>query len=60
MRGTWRDVVGEWGGLCGRCLYGAINRLTEAGASRKDDVQKKRPFQIFRSSMVVKVRPEQR
>ena len=60
MRGIWRGVVGEWGGRCGRCLYGEISTVVGTEARRGEDVQKKRPFQILRSSMVVKVRPEQR
>lgn len=60
MQGIWKGVVGVWGGRCGRCLYGEISSVIGAGAERGDDVQKKRPFQILRSSMVVKVRPEQR
>lgn len=34
--------------------------LDGAGDRRWDGIQKKRPFQILRSSMVVKARPEQR
>lgn len=62
MRGIWRGAVGGWGGRCGRCLLLAVIRaVVEAGGCVDGvDGQKKRPFQILRSSMVVKVRPQQR
>ena len=59
MRGIWRGVAGGWVCRCGRCLY-AIVRTVVGTWARRDDEQKKRPFQILRSSMVVNVRPEQR
>lgn len=58
--GLGETLLGN-GAVCVEDAYTArLDTLTGAGASRNDDVQKKRPFQIFRSSMVVKVRPEQR
>lgn len=60
MQGIWRGVVEGWGGRCGRCLFGKISTVIGVGAVNGASVQKKRPFQILRSSMVVKLRPEQR
>ena len=60
MRGIWRGAVGGWGGRCGRCLCAEVRVVIGAESGRGVDGQKKRPFQILRSSMVVKVRPEQR
>lgn len=74
MRGIWRDVVAGWGGPCGICLYvcghagvrvvvwrwGFVDGMGWDGEGWGGYGQKKRPFQILRSSMVVKGRPEQR
>ena len=59
MRGIWIGVAGGWVCRCERCLY-AIVRVVIGSSANRDDEQKKRPFQILRSSMVVNVRPEPR